>query len=188
MVNREQLQIRGLRAYELGRLRTAVRVAAYLVPLALCCALETGAREPCACLGVLLLAGSVWLRWRNRRGVESVTTGLLAGSIPLFAGLVVARVAPAWGSAPAFSGCAALCFAAGGAAGSWLGVRTARSRAGFMGWATAACIALLAASLGCIGLGVPGVVGASVGLLLGGAGASLITQRAMSGRKNGAQE
>ena len=80
MVNLEKLRADGLRAYEVGRLRAALRAALVVVPVALLCVLETGEREACACLGVLLLGAAVFLRWRNRRGMEDVTTGLVAGA------------------------------------------------------------------------------------------------------------
>ena len=177
MVNREQLTAGGLRAYELGRLRTAARAVVYLVPIALLCAFETGARETCTCLGVLLLGAAVFLRWRSRAGVENVTTGLIAGSVPLFVGLVVARVAPACASAPPFSLCTAVCPAVGVAAGVWLGLQTTRRRTGILSWAIAPGIATIAASLGCIGLGLPAVVGVGGGLVVG-SGMGALTAKA----------
>src|SRR6187551_2602454 len=81
MVTRDQLRERALRAYERGRLRTAVRVAWFLVPLTLLCALETGAGEKCVCSGALLLGAALYLRWRDRQGANAVSTGLLAGSL-----------------------------------------------------------------------------------------------------------
>jgi hypothetical protein len=68
MVNSKELAARGLRAYELGRLVTASRVALVLVPLAALCLFETSGREACACLSVLLLGSAIWLRWRDRAG------------------------------------------------------------------------------------------------------------------------
>ena len=76
MVNREQLKREGLRAYEAGRLRMASRATWLLAPTVLICALGTGRSEACACVGVVLLAASVLLRWRDRRGVDSVRYGL----------------------------------------------------------------------------------------------------------------
>src|SRR5262245_32759975 len=94
MVSREQLKRGGLRAYEAGRLRIAARASWVLVPTMLFCAFATDAGETCVCLGTLLLGASVFLRWRNRRGSDAVRDGLIAGALPLVAGVVVARVAP----------------------------------------------------------------------------------------------
>ena len=91
MVNPEELTARGLRAYEVGRAWKASRVALVLAPAAAFCLLEARGREACACLAVVLLALAIWLRWRDRQGMESVTTGLLAGVPPLLAGLVLDR-------------------------------------------------------------------------------------------------
>lgn len=167
MVNREQLMASGLRAYELGRLRVAARAVLYLVPVSLVCALATGQREACGCLGVVLVAVSVLLRWRNRRGVESVTDGLVAGALPLLVGLIAARFLPDCASGPSVSGCTAICLAAGLAAGAWIGVRGLRAQDRLPRGAAAVGVAFLASSLGCIGLGTLGVIAAGVGLLVG---------------------
>lgn len=178
MVSREQLRIGGLRAYERGRLLSASRAAWLLVPLVAFCAWETRAGEVCVCLGALLLGASIYLRWRDRRGALSVTTGLVAGGVPLFAGLIAARLVPACADAPLLSVCTAACVALGIPSGFWIGVRTARSGAGLESALAAGGIAGLAAGLGCIGLGVAAVVGAAGGLLLGSASATLAAQRA----------
>jgi hypothetical protein len=176
MVNREQLKDAGLRAYELGRLRSAFRAAWLLVPVAVVCALETGAGEPCACIGSLLLGAAVFFRWRDRQGVESVRDGLLAGSLPLLAGLVMARVAPNCAGAPLWSLCTAISLSIGIPAGAWLGLRAARATGGAASLLVAAGISVLAASLGCIALGVAGIAGAILGLILGATSATVIAR------------
>ena len=173
MVSREHLRQSGLRAYELGRLRSAARASWFLVPVALLCALETGAAETCACVGTLLLAASVFFRWRSRRGTESVRDGLIAGSLPLAAGLVVARIAPNCAGAPLVSACTAVCLAIGLPAGIWLGTRAARGVATVPHVLAAAGIAALAGSLGCVGLGVAGIAGTALGLFIGSASGAL---------------
>lgn len=169
MVNRELLEGRARRAYELARVRVAARAAWLLGPLAAACALVTGAGDECACVGVLLLVAAVVLRWRSRQGAEGVAIGLFAGAIPLVAALVVARVAPGCVGGPFPSLCAGLCFATGLPAGMWLGLRAARGRLDVVSRVAAVGVAILAASLGCVGLGTAGVVGAALGLLLGSA-------------------
>jgi hypothetical protein len=167
MVNREHLKRGALRAYELGRLKAAMRAAWLLAPAAALCAIETGARETCACIGTLLVGAAVFLRWRNRQGVNVVRHGLLAGALPLIAGLIALRVAPGCAAAPLVSACTALCFGVGVPSGTWLGLRLVRSAATVSTWLTAISMAILASSLGCIGLGVAGVSAAGSGLVLG---------------------
>jgi hypothetical protein len=167
MVNREQLKREGLRAYETGRFRMASRAAWVLVPTVLVCALGTGQGEACACLGVVLLAASVLLRWRDRRGVDSVRYGLLAGALPLLIGVVVTYVAPDCANAPLLSMCTAACLCLGLPSGIWLGRRLARREASKSTWIAATGIATLAASLGCVGLGAAGLTGTIIGLVLG---------------------
>jgi hypothetical protein len=105
MVKLETLTARSLRHYEFGRMRMAARVAILLVPVVAVCLLEPIGREACACCAALLLATSVWLRFRSRAGVESVSTGLLAGGIPLAAALVLTRIDPGCASAELLSYC-----------------------------------------------------------------------------------
>ncbi len=167
MVNVELLRARGLRAYETGRVRMAARVALILIPAAAVCLLDARGRPACACLSVLLLGLAVWLRWRDRRGMEAVTTGLLAGSIPLAAGLVLSRFDVHCGSAGAAFLCTAFAALLGIGAGALIAVREARQRDRFWSWFTAGTIAALAASLGCLRLGVLGVVGVAAGMAVG---------------------
>lgn len=176
MVNREQLRRGALRAYELGRLQRALRAAWLLVPVAVICALETGARETCGCIGVLLLGAAVLLRWRDRRGSDAVRYGLLAGGLPLIAGLIVARVYPGCTAAPLLSVCTAVALSVGMPCGIWLGLRLARGAAPVSAWLAASGIAILAASLGCVGLGVFAVAGATAGLLVGAAAGGVVAR------------
>jgi hypothetical protein len=167
MVNLERLEARGLRAYELARVRMATKVALILLPVTLVCLLESQGREACGCAGAVLLASTVWLRWRNRGGVDSVADGLLAGSVPLAFGLLLGRVAPECASADLFSACTAFSVLVGGAAGAIVAVREAARPSASRGWATAGAVATLAASMGCIRLGVTSVLGVALGMVIG---------------------
>lgn len=167
MVSRERLRSQGLRSYELGRLRAASRAAWLLIPVGLFCALWTGAHERCACAGALLLASSIYLRWRDRAGGDSVRRGLQAGALPLAIGLLVARFAPECANAPVLSWCSALSVAFGTPAGLWLGYRLSGAGASLGAWCAGGGVAILAASLGCVGLGIAGLLGVSAGLVLG---------------------
>ncbi len=173
MANRERVRRASLRAYELGRLRVAARATWVLVPIVLLCALETGAGETCACIGVLLLGASIFLRWRDKRGVDSVRDGIRAGALPLAAGLVVARFTDGCGGEP-MSVCTAVCMVGGVPAGAWLGSRLARRDVPWSSWLAAGSIAGLVASLGCASLGLAAVAGAIAGLSLGAASSKLV--------------
>lgn len=170
MDRREVLKRGGLRAYELGRLRSAMRAAWLLVPVALVCTLETRAvdsasSEPCLCIGVLLLGTAVFFRWRSREGAESVRDGLLAGALPLLTGLLLGRIGSP--DAPLISLSTAACAVLGLLSGLWLGQRSARRQVRLTSWLTAALVSALAASLGCIALGVPALAAVTLGLFVG---------------------
>jgi hypothetical protein len=167
MVNLETLTARSLRHYELGRLRMAASVAIVLIPIAAVCLLEPSGREACACCAALLLAASVWLRFRSRAGVESVSTGLLAGGIPLAAMLVLTRIDPGCATAGLLSYCTGFSLLVGAAAGAVVALRE-RGRAPLSShWLLAVGVAVLTASLGCVRLGVVSIVGVAVGILVG---------------------
>lgn len=173
MVNRERLRSVALRAYEWGRLRMAMRIAGIVVPVTILCALETRAGETCLCLGVLLLGTAVYLRWRSCRGRECARYGLAAGAFPLVFGLGVGRFAPPCIFAPlsTFAAapwlCASVCLGVSALCGLWLGQKLAQITAELWSSIGAVAVAALAASLGCVGFGLGGVVGAVVGLTIG---------------------
>ena len=167
MVSREHLRSYGLRAYEVGRLRAASRVGLVLVPVVAVCLFESRGREACACCASLLLSMAIWLRWRDRAGLESVATGLQAGSIPLVAGLLLERFDLRCGLAGASSLCTAFAVLLGGAGGVFIGVREHEGRARLGSWIAAGVIAVLASSLGCLRLGVVGVASVVTGVALG---------------------
>jgi hypothetical protein len=126
----------------------------------------------------MLLGLAVWLRWRDRRGFEAVTTGLLAGSVPLVAGLMLDRFDLRCGFAGDATFCTGLAVLLGGAAGVFIGVREHKRRRQLLSAVTAAAIAALAASLGCVRLGVVGLASVVAGIALGLVGAAAATRRA----------
>lgn len=176
MATREELRAHGLRAYEAGRLKAAARVAFVLVPLTALCLVDERAREVCACVAVLLLGVAVLLRWRNRQGVDSVTTGLVAGSVPLFLGLGLDHFGLRCGFAGEESFCTAFALLVGGGAGVYIATREDHWRRRVRSWATAGAVAALAASLGCIRLGVLGVASVVAGIGLGVAFAAVFAR------------
>jgi hypothetical protein len=171
MVNLETLTERSLRHYELGRLRMAARIALVLGPLAAVCLLQPIGREATACCAALLFAASVWLRFRNRAGVESVTTGLIAGAVPLAALLLLARLDPGCATAGLVSYCTGFSLLVGAVAGTVVASRE-RVRAPFArNWLLPMAIALLTAGLACARLGLASLAGVAVGMLVGRASA-----------------
>ena len=171
MVDLERLKGRGLRAYELARMRMALRAAGFLVPAFVGCWL-VGDRELCACLMPLLASGVVWLRWRDRRGVEDATIGLTAGSVPLLAGLLLSGLSTSCGGPT----CLLLSAGAGVAAGIW--VATAPRTTPRSSWFAPTVIAATAAVLGCSALGAFGIMGVVGGVVAGhGVGAALPARR-----------
>jgi hypothetical protein len=145
----------------------AARVAVVLAPIIFVCLLEPVGREACACCAALLLGASVWLRFRNRVGLESVTTGLLAGAIPLAAALVLKQADPGCTTAGLISACTAFSVLIGGAAGALVALRERLSPSVPTSWLLVAGVALLTASLGCARLGLASIGGVAVGLLVG---------------------
>jgi hypothetical protein len=167
MVNLETLTARSLRHYELGRLRMAARISLLLAPIVAISLLEATRREACACCAALLLSATVWLRYHSRDGLESVSTGLLAGSIPLAAALVLTRLDPSCATAGPLSYCTGFSLLIGGAAGAVVALRERGLVTLPSHWLTAAGVALLTASLGCVRLGIASVAGVALGMLAG---------------------
>jgi hypothetical protein len=167
MVSPEQLVSRGLQAYEQGRVRMALRVTWVLVPAIALCLLEPVGRAASCCCGIMLVAVAVWARWRDRAGSEGVKTGLIAGSLPLVGALVMIELAPACASAGLFSYCSLFSLLFGAAAGVVVARRELVRRARAPDWAAAGIIAVLAASLGCIRLGIASVISVALGVLAG---------------------
>jgi hypothetical protein len=138
-----------------------------LAPMVAICLLEPIGREACACCATLLVAASVWLRFRNRAGVQSVSAGLLAGVIPLAAVLVLTRIDPRCATADLLSYCTGFSLLVGAAAGAVVALNELRRALVSSHWLLAVGVATLTASLGCVRLGGASIVGVAVGLLVG---------------------
>jgi hypothetical protein len=178
MATTEELTVRGLRAYEVGRLLTALRVALVVVPVAAVCLVERTGREACGCLAFILLATVVWLRWRNRRGMDAVQAGLVAASLPLAVGLLFDRLGLRCGFAGAESFCTTFAVLLGTAAGVMISLTQSRLGARTSSVLTAAAVAGLAAALGCVRLGALGVTSMLVGIVLGAVAGAAGVRRA----------
>jgi hypothetical protein len=161
MADLDQLKSAGRRAYELGRLQMASRVALYLVPVGIVSVWASADRETCACLAVLLLIVSTGARWRSGAGIREVRAGLYAGTAVL---LLAWALAWTGGLAAAWAG---TLLGAVGFVAAWLTCRGPR-----MAW-VGVLVASLMAGLGCVDLGAA-TGGVVAGLLLGAACARLV--------------
>lgn len=177
MVTRERLKTRGLRAYEAGRLRAAARIAVVLVPAAALCLIEPGSRALCVCIASALLALAVALRWWDRRGVESVTTGLIAGSAPLAIGLAVDCAGLRCGLEGSSTLCTVLALLVGAGAGAFIASRIRGRDHYTRSLAAASLVAVLASSLGCARLGAVGLVAAVAGIVSGAVLSATVRRR-----------
>lgn len=153
---------RAMRKYELARLRVASRVALVIVPIVFLATLISAQPTECACLGVLLLLGAVGMRWYGRGWDRILVPAVLAGTIPMVAGLVKSQ----FPSANAEVACAVLC-AIGFGAGAYL------ARAAFedssksaRAWIAGVGVAAVTALMGCFDGGYEAPLGIGIGGLL----------------------
>lgn len=170
----ERIARRSRRAYELGRLRFALRVTA---PFA--AALAVGAAHVGSWLAVTLalLAFAVLVAGRSRGGAigRGVQTGAVAGLVALFCPLVVTAMGHhCAGCAPTtpMPICLAACAGGGVLAALWSGSRASGLRSIEVG-ATLATASLVGA-VGCVVAGGFGLLGLAVGMVLGGVPAVLV--------------
>jgi hypothetical protein len=108
---------------------------------------------------MLLLLAATLLRWRNRAGVDAVTTGLALGAIPFAAALVMRACGVEGAPLGSVAGAEIICFAAGAIAGAGVSLHVARTaQPRRHRWLAALLIACLTASLGCVTLGAAALV------------------------------
>jgi hypothetical protein len=166
MVNAALLNRQLLRAYEIGRLKMAVRVLWWLLPLAMLCLVLSHHRVVTAVVAIVLGVLAVFLRWRDRAGIVQVKLGLTVGLVPLGIALLVGQIEVLTERA---LGCTQICIGFAFVAGLWLGARLAQQRARLGPCLVIITIALATASLGCLDLGVSGMIGIAIGLALASA-------------------
>src|SRR5687768_7170751 len=174
MVDLERLTKRARRAYELGRFCSAARVAAYVAPVGVLCFLMSPRKSECLCLLVMLLTFVVGMRWHGRRAGGNAEVGLIAGALPLAAGQLLALDPSICGGPACVLGASLVAVLAG----VFIAWRLCRSAQSIDGYLAVAGIAALSASVGCIALGVLGMLGVVLGIVLGsGAGALVLSTR-----------
>lgn len=89
------------------------------------------------------------------------------GGVPLAGGLILTRVDQGCAAAGVLSYCTGFSLLVGAAAGAVVAIRERRGGPGSSDWLLAVGIALMAASLGCLRLGVASIAGIAVGIIVG---------------------
>jgi len=163
------LLARARRAYERGRLQSALSRSALLVPVVAWS--WTWCRYPVLAVvcGTALVALAVAFRWRGQAWARGVGPGLAAGLPPLVLPFLMREASQVCVDEMCCSLCLIGCVGGGLAAGVFLGRRAAsidEGRAAFL--AAGGTLALLAGAPACAFAGVAGLAG----LLLGFAGGS----------------
>ncbi len=157
-MERLELLAKARGAYERGRRRLAWRTMLLSVPMAglalFVCRHHGAVGVP---LGMTLVAISAVLAWRGGVAGRAVTTGLLAGLAPMFLPLVVSAGCSISGAMTPL--CFPACIVGGLIGGAFVWSRASRVDEGRKEFVlVAGGLASLAGSLGCVVLGVGGVV------------------------------
>ncbi|HET9957441.1 MAG TPA: hypothetical protein VFQ61_23240 [Polyangiaceae bacterium] len=167
MENLDALTKRALRAYRLGRLRMAARVTLLLLPVATLCLIEPAGREACACCAALLVTAAVWFRFRDRKGADAVTTGLLAGAVPLASGMILGAMDLGCATATSPSLCSGLSLVSGVLAGIFITLRESNNHGRVRSGWLPLLVAVLVGSMGHARLGATSIVATALGLIMG---------------------
>lgn len=163
--NERELAARARRAYEWGRLRIALRVTWYVVPLVAVSLIACSVPARTIATGVLLFLIAVGMRWRGGVHGRAVMPGLVAGLGAFSAPLLATAVAGLPGVAPG-SVLDIAYFAGGAITGCLIGVGAFRVEAeGTRFLVSAALVGGLTGSLGCVLGGLGGILGMALGLL-----------------------
>jgi len=163
--NNHALRTRARSAYEWGRIRAALRDTLPVIPLVGGSLLACAAPVQTIASGGLLFAVAAGLRWKGGAFGRAVTPGFVAGLGAFFAPLLAGAL---WGDPLQCDGWAlrAVCFGGGVATGGFIGMSALRATtdgANFL--LSAAVVAGLTGSLGCLFGGLGGILGMGLGLL-----------------------
>jgi hypothetical protein len=157
-----ELLARAKRAYEIGRLRRAVCLAALAAPMVGLSYLGCGHGSVSIGVGALLALLVAVLVWRGGAAAGGVLPGLLAGAAPLLAPLLVGGCCAAGPGV-----CLAACGGGGLLGGIVIAASALRRESGRPAHVMAAgAIAALAGSLGCAMAGAVGVAAMLAGVAL----------------------
>lgn len=161
------LRSRTKRAYEWGRVRTALGLSIPTLLLGVCvAALVREVSWPLA-LGTLLYLASVVLLWVGKAPGRSVLPGVVYGLLPLTGGLVSRFNGHVCLGLSCYSSCLLYCVAGGVAAGVLVSRLAARSESSTAVFLSAAATSLLTGAIGISCVGVHGLVGMALGVALG---------------------
>jgi len=181
MVDLEALARRARRAAELGRLRSASRVAFAIVPFTLLAVAVSPNRGAIVGIAVALLAVTVGLGWLNAEGASAARSGLKLGAIPMTVGLFTIAVEGWCDPNRAVTLCGIGCLIAGvfaGGASAWYAVRT-QTPSRLRVWSEIGLVASLTTAMGCVGLGLGSAL-AVVGAMAAGAAVAWVPARAQT--------
>jgi hypothetical protein len=165
MNNSNELLESARSAYERGRVAKALRTAALVVPMMLlsfgCC----GSQVAALAIGAVLAAAVTVLVWRGGVAGRAVLPGLLAGAVPLAFPLLACPACQraGWVGAASLGACVVGGLASGAIVAAYT-LRVREDRAVFL--VTAGGVAAVAGSLGCVIVGMGGVVAMAIGLML----------------------
>jgi hypothetical protein len=156
---------RAERAYERGRFLAGLRAAAFVIPLMLvsfgCCGRPSVSVFIAAALAVLVTV----LVWRGGALARGVAPGYAAGILPLAVPLVALPIFERSGLAGVVP--LAACVAGGIASGAIVAFYASREEDDKPGFVlSCGSVATLAGSLGCVIVGLGGVLAMAVGLVL----------------------
>jgi hypothetical protein len=163
------LESRARRAYEWGRLRSALPRVAPVLLVILAAALATSQPVPVSALGAALVVMGVLSLWRGQGYQRGLAPGVLVGLLPLAAATCAARMAHAPGAVDCLALCVGVCAAGGAMAGLAVGTWALRRAASPSTWVTASGAALLTGAMGCVCVGAMGVAALGLGFLAAGA-------------------
>lgn len=158
MTDLEALATRARRASELGRLRAALRIGWLPVLLGACSLSSGGELASCVAVTSLLLLTVVALRWWRRSAALAARHGLAMGLVPLAAGLLACAAGARAGCAPGSIEASWLCVIAGAVAGAGVTLLAARRQGALAPWLAATTVASLTGALGCLALGLGGLL------------------------------
>jgi len=165
----EALEVRARRAYELGRLRAALRVAPFVVAAAIAAIACGRPAAPTYALAGALLVFCVGVSYAGGPGGRGVVPGLVAGAAPLGMPLLMATVGHACFGPACMSLCLPACVVGGAVAGVVIAKSAARRDPDPRFLAAAIAVAALTGALGCTIAGVAGVLGMLGGTVAAGA-------------------
>ncbi len=167
-VSEDLLIHRARRAYERGRLEVGLRTAAWVAPMVAVSLVTCGHPGATLLTGVALVTLVTTLVARGGEGSRGVRRGLLAGIVPLLLPVVVHVMGhPCHGNGPCLL-FPTTCIGGGVLAGLGLCLLTrGRLPRGLGALAPSFATAFLAGSLGCVLMGLGGVVGMIAGMAVG---------------------